>query len=130
MKTVSTAIAIGTPRPLRHCASRRATRVVATDATLSKAQCTKLAGLAHDGLARAINPVHTMVDGDTLFTLATGDRPEPDVTGLFLLMQAAGDCVTRAIAHGLLAAESVDCTGSGGVAIPSWRDTFPSAVRA
>lgn len=103
--------------------------VIATDATLSKAQCQKLAGLGHDGLARAINPVHTMVDGDTLFALATGDRPEPDLTGLFLLMQAAGDCVTRAIAHGLLTAESVDGTAHGGVAIRSYRDTFPSATR-
>lgn len=102
--------------------------VIATDATLSKAQCQKLAGLGHDGMARAVNPVHTMVDGDTLFTLATGDRPEPDLTGLFLLMQAAGDCVTRAIAHGLLAAESVDRTADGGVAMRSWRDTFPSAA--
>jgi L-aminopeptidase/D-esterase-like protein len=101
--------------------------VLATDASLSKAQCQKLAGLGHDGMARAINPVHTMVDGDSLFMLATGDRPEPDPTGLFLLMQAAGDCVTRAIAHGLLAAESVDGTAHGGVAIRSYLDTFPSA---
>jgi L-aminopeptidase/D-esterase-like protein len=42
-------------------------------------------------------------------------------------MQAAGDCVTRAIAHGLLAAESVDGTAHGGVAIRSYLDTFPSA---
>ena len=104
--------------------------VIATDATLSKSQCQKIAGLGHDGLARAINPVHTMVDGDTLFTLSTGDLPEPDLTGLFLLMQAAGDCVTRAIAHGLLAAESVDGTAYGGAAIRSYRDTFPSAVRS
>ena len=103
--------------------------VVATNATLTKAQCQKVAGMGHDGLARAINPVHTLVDGDTLFTLATGERPAPDLMGLFLLMQAAGDCVTRAIAHGLLAAESVDCTDQGGVALRSWRDAFPSAVR-
>ena len=46
--------------------------VIATDATLTKAQCQKVAGIGHDGLARAINPVHTMFDGDTMFTLATG----------------------------------------------------------
>lgn len=103
--------------------------VIATDATLTKAQCQKVAGMGHDGLARAINPVHTLVDGDTLFALATGERPAPDLMGLFLLMQAAGDCVTRAVAHGLLAAESVDCTAEGGVALRSWRDAFPSAVR-
>src|SRR5699024_7736091 len=41
--------------------------VIATDRTLTKAQCQKVAGIGHDGLARAINPVHTMFDGDTLF---------------------------------------------------------------
>ena len=46
--------------------------VVATDAVLSKAQANKLAQMAHDGLARTINPVHTMSDGDTVFALATG----------------------------------------------------------
>ena len=102
--------------------------VIATDATLTKAQCQKVAGIGHDGLARAINPVHTIFDGDTLFAMATGERPAPDLIALFDLMAAAGDCVTRAVAHGLLAAESVDCTDQGGVAIRSWRDAFPSAV--
>ena len=46
--------------------------VVATDAILTKAQCAKVSGIAHDGMARAIRPVHTMFDGDTVFTLATG----------------------------------------------------------
>ena len=46
--------------------------VVATDAVLTKSQATKLAQMAHDGFARAINPVHTMLDGDTIFALATG----------------------------------------------------------
>ena len=50
--------------------------VVATDAQLTKAQASKLASMAHDGLARSIDPVHTMADGDTLFALATGaQRP-------------------------------------------------------
>jgi L-aminopeptidase/D-esterase-like protein len=46
--------------------------VVATDAALTKAQCGRLATAAHDGLARAIDPIHTMVDGDTVFALSTG----------------------------------------------------------
>ena len=104
--------------------------ILATDATLTKAQCQKVAGVGHDGMARAINPVHTLFDGDTLFALATGERPAPDLPGLYLLMEAAGNCVTRAIAHGLLSAESVDCTADGGVALRSWRDAFPSAARA
>ncbi len=46
--------------------------VVATDAQLTKPQAQRLAQVAHDGLARTINPVHTQFDGDTLFALATG----------------------------------------------------------
>ncbi|MCX7364830.1 MAG: P1 family peptidase, partial [Alphaproteobacteria bacterium] len=45
---------------------------IATDAVLTKAQAQKIAQMAHDGLARTIDPVHTQFDGDTLFTLATG----------------------------------------------------------
>ena len=53
--------------------------VIATDATLTKAQCQKASGLGHDGLARAVSPVHTLLDGDTRFTLATGERPAPEL---------------------------------------------------
>jgi L-aminopeptidase/D-esterase-like protein len=45
---------------------------VATDARLGKAECRRLAQCAHDGLARTIDPIHTALDGDTLFALATG----------------------------------------------------------
>jgi L-aminopeptidase/D-esterase-like protein len=45
---------------------------IATDAVLSKAQCRRLASAAHDGLARTIDPIHTSMDGDTVFALATG----------------------------------------------------------
>ena len=100
--------------------------VVATDATLTKAQCQKVSGLGHDGLARAVHPVHTLLDGDTLFTLATGQRAAPDLPALHALMVAAGDCVTRAVGHALLAATSVD---NGVVDLRSYRDAFPSAVR-
>lgn len=99
--------------------------VIATDATLTKAECQKVSGLGHDGLARAVNPVHTLLDGDTLFTLATGERPAPDLPVLFELMAAAGDCVTRAVGHAMLAATTVT-TPRGD--IRSWRDAFPSAV--
>jgi len=49
--------------------------VVATNRTLRKVDCSRLAGVAHDGLARAIVPAHTRFDGDTLFALATGTGP-------------------------------------------------------
>jgi len=47
--------------------------VIATNAKLTKAQATKVAQMAQDGLAQAIRPAHTMFDGDTIFTLATGE---------------------------------------------------------
>lgn len=49
--------------------------VVLTDASLTKAESTKVAAVAHDGMARAIRPLHSMLDGDTVFTLATADQP-------------------------------------------------------
>jgi putative pantetheine hydrolase len=100
--------------------------VIATDATLTKAQCRRAAGIGHDGLARAIRPVHTLYDGDTLFALATGARPAPDLPGLVLLMEAGAACVARAVAHAVLAAAGVDRRPDGGVALPSYRDLFPS----
>ncbi|MFN8077976.1 MAG: P1 family peptidase [Kineosporiaceae bacterium] len=81
--------------------------VIATDAALTKAQCAKVAGVGHDGMARAIRPVHTMLDGDTVFALATGQRAAPDLMRFQAILQAAADVVTRAIGHALLAAESV-----------------------
>ena len=102
--------------------------VVATDVTLSKAQCQKAAGVGHDGLARALKPVHTLFDGDTIFALATGERPAPDPVELTLLMEAGADCVARAIVHALLAATAVDRSVDGGVTLRSWSDAFPSAL--
>lgn len=98
--------------------------VVATDATLSKAQCAKVSGIAHDGMARAIRPVHTMMDGDTVFTLATGDRGAPGPLAFHGLLDAGGDCLTRAIGIAILAAQSVQ-TPAG--RWRSYRDVFPSA---
>jgi putative pantetheine hydrolase len=103
--------------------------VIATDATLTKAQCQKASGVGHDGLARALKPVHTLFDGDTLFTLATGERPAPDPVEQTLLMEAGADCVARAVVHALLAATSVDRSGEGGIRLRSWSDAFPSALR-
>ncbi|WP_244502307.1 P1 family peptidase [Streptomyces oceani] len=86
--------------------------VVATDADLNRAQAQKLAGTAHDGLARAVRPVHLLNDGDTVFTLATGAQP---VSGPQLneVLAAGADVLTRAVVRGVLSARSVD--GPGGV---------------
>ncbi|MDT3439072.1 P1 family peptidase [Pseudofrankia sp. BMG5.37] len=72
--------------------------VVATDAILTKAQCWRLASSAHDGMARAIRPVHTMVDGDSVFALATGARPAGNLNEL---LAAAADTFARAVADAL-----------------------------
>jgi putative pantetheine hydrolase len=101
--------------------------VVATDIALSKAQCAKAAGTAHDGLARSVRPAHTMFDGDTVFALATGSRPSPDPQQLHDVLVAAADCFARAVVHAVLAATSVQ-TPAG--RWPSYRDAFPSAFRA
>lgn len=83
--------------------------VVATNATLSKAEAQRIAMMAHDGLARAIRPVHTPMDGDTLFAIATGRiaRGEPSGRALALIGAMAADCVTRAVARAVVAAESL-----------------------
>ena len=98
--------------------------VLATDVTLTKAGCQKLAGVGHDGMARALSPVHTSYDGDTVFALSTAVRPT--VTGLdeVELQTAAADCVSVAIVRAVLSATSVDRTADGGVALPSYRDAL------
>jgi L-aminopeptidase/D-esterase-like protein len=63
--------------------------VVATDATLDRAQARKLAELAHDGLAQAISPPHTLLDGDVAFALSTGRAPAPAGTPEVLQLGAA-----------------------------------------
>lgn len=98
--------------------------VVATDAALTKAQCHKLAGVAHDGFARALSPVHTTFDGDTVFALATGQQGVPGPIDLVDLQTGAADCVTRAIGHAMLAATSVDRGAAGGLAMRSWADAL------
>lgn len=93
--------------------------VVATDATLTKVQCTKLAAVAQNGMARALNPVHTMDDGDIVFGLATGRGPAPDPLAYRQITVEAANAVSRAIVRALLAATSVQ-TPAG--QWPSWTD--------
>jgi L-aminopeptidase/D-esterase-like protein len=83
--------------------------VVATNAILDNAEARRVAIMAQDGFARAIRPVHTPFDGDTVFVLATGRLalPEPRATALSLVGALAADCVARAVARGVYAAESL-----------------------
>jgi len=81
--------------------------VLATDATLDKAGCARLAAMGHDGLARALDPVHTALDGDAVFAVATGARPAPELVELVALQAAAANAVSRAVVHAMLGAVTV-----------------------
>jgi D-aminopeptidase len=95
--------------------------VIATDATLTKAQAKRLSVMAQTGLARAIYPVHTPLDGDIVFAAATGARPLGDpLQGLSELGTVAANALARAVARGVFAAEALPFPN----ALPSWRDRF------
>ena len=79
--------------------------VIATDAVISKVQATKLAQMAHDGLARSINPVHTMSDGDTLFMLGTGRAGKS--IGMMVLGTMVAEATARAVVQAVRQAQSV-----------------------
>ncbi|MEG2882571.1 MAG: P1 family peptidase [Christensenella sp.] len=74
--------------------------VVATNAALTKDETAKLAQVAHDGLARGIEPIHTMVDGDTMFALSYGNAK----TDMNVLITATAEVTRRAVINGILAA--------------------------
>ena len=109
--------------------------IVATSADLTKPECHRMAAIAHDGLARAIRPVHSMFDGDTIFCLSTGGhtlsagntsglrRPDTRAGALNALLVAAADCFALACTRAVIEARS------GGGA-PSYIDLCPSAFPA
>ncbi len=84
--------------------------VVATDAILTKAQAHRLAQVSHDGLARAINPVHTMSDGDTMFALGTGASGK--TAGMMVLSTLASEVTARAIVRAVRAAKGTSWNGN------------------
>jgi L-aminopeptidase/D-esterase-like protein len=108
--------------------------VVATDADLTRAEAGRLAQSAHDGLARAIRPAHSLMDGDTVFGLATGRRPLPSgSTGLVrtaesraarlnAVFAAAADVFATACVDAVLTATTIGTT-------TAYRDLCPSALR-
>lgn len=105
--------------------------VVATDVPLSRGQLLRLAGCAHDGMARAIRPIHTLSDGDVVFAMSTGTGPWPPPEGplpslhasdqVNQVLTAGADVVARAIVHAVLAVEPVE-TPMGRV--PSYRTMY------
>ncbi|MBK3424460.1 P1 family peptidase, partial [Methylobacterium ajmalii] len=95
--------------------------VVATDARLTKAEARRLAVMAQDGLARAIVPAHTPLDGDLVFSAATGAVPLADPVGdLARLGDAAARVLARAVALGVYHARALPVAGAQG----AWRDRF------
>ena len=94
--------------------------VVATDAALDKPGCRRLAIMAQDGLARAIHPIHTPFDGDSVFALATGIGLPVEHAALLRLGSAAADCLARAVMRALTAAEPLN-------GVPSWRRRWGAA---
>lgn len=79
--------------------------IIATDADLTQAQCTRVATAAHDGYGRALFPAHTPMDGDLIFAAATGEKPlEGAVADVLNIGHAAAICMSRAIARAIFAA--------------------------
>ncbi|MCV6592893.1 MAG: P1 family peptidase, partial [Silicimonas sp.] len=106
------------PAPVTKADPATTIAIVATDLTLDKAQATRMATAAHDGLARALVPAHMPFDGDLVFSAATGQRA-PDDRDLFLLGHAAATCLARAIARGVYHA-----TPAPGDVVPTWGERF------
>jgi L-aminopeptidase/D-esterase-like protein len=92
------------PRPIL-AGSNTTIGVIATDAVLTKQQAGRLALQGHDGLARAINPVHTLSDGDTLFALATGASGRS--LGMMTLGTMAAEACARAVVRAMRAARGL-----------------------
>ncbi|MEV8371478.1 P1 family peptidase [Kribbella sp. NPDC056861] len=107
--------------------------VVATDASLDKAAAKRMAMVAHDGLARALDPIHTLLDGDSIFALSTGKGERLSVTDPAALLRLEGifgagaRTLSRAIVRAMLAAETVDPPAGK---IISYREAYPSAFAA
>ncbi|MGE8615957.1 MAG: P1 family peptidase [Achromobacter veterisilvae] len=93
------------PRSMREGAATTI-GAVATDALLTKAQAQKIAGMAHDGLARTINPIHTMLDGDTIFALGTGASGK--AANVMLLGVMAAEAMAIAVQRAILSARALE----------------------
>ena len=98
--------------------------VVTTNAALDPARARRTATAAHDGLARGLSPVHTLMDGDTVFALATGQVPVADEL-VGLIHAAAADAVLLAVLDAVLSATA---TRTPVVDVPAYLDLCPSAA--
>jgi L-aminopeptidase/D-esterase-like protein len=108
------------PLPRKRLGEATTIAIVATDAALTKAQAHRMAVAAHDGMARALVPSHTPLDGDLVFSVATGDKPLADpLADPFQLGHAAATCLASAIARAVYLArpEPLDLQ-------PCWQTRF------
>lgn len=99
------AILRGEPLPPALSGASTTIGVVATDVVLTKVQASKVAQMAHDGLARTINPVHTAYDGDTIFALSTGKSTKP--ANVTLIGALAAEAVAQAVLRAVRAARGI-----------------------
>ena len=99
----------GDPAPRKRLGEATTIAIVATDARLTKAEAHRMAVAAQDGMARAIVPSHTLLDGDLVFAAATGrhEMTEP-VRDLFQIGHAAATCLARAVARGVYEATAME----------------------
>ena len=112
------------PHPRKRLGEATTNANVATDATLTKAQAHRMAVAAHDGMARALVPAHTPLDGDLVFSLATGAKPVADpLTDPFQLGHAAATCLARAIARAVYLARSEPLDLQ-----PTWQSRFGASL--
>lgn len=96
------------PEPRKRIGEATTIAIVATDAHMTKAEAHRMAVAAHDGMARAIVPSHTLLDGDLVFAAATGEKPLTDpVRDQFQLGHAAACCLSRAIARAVYLAQAM-----------------------
>ncbi len=106
------------PMPVKRLGEATTLAIVATDVALSKAEATRLAVSAQDGIARALVPAHTAHDGDLVFAVSTALRPpQPEAT--LALGHVAALCVARAIARAVYHA-----TPAAGDLLPTWQERF------
>ncbi len=111
------------PPPRKRLGEATTIAIVATDAALTQSECLRLATAAQDGLARALVPSHTPLDGDLVFAISTAVRPMSDpVADTFALGHAAACCLARAIARAVYLAEPM-----AGDRQPAYRTRFTSA---
>jgi D-aminopeptidase len=114
-----------TPLPRKRMGEATTIAIVATDAALTKAEAHRMAIAAHDGMARALVPSHTLLDGDLVFSVSTGKRAMADpVIDSFQIGHAAATCLARAIARAVYMASA-----KPGDLQPAWRSRLGSNLK-